>query len=269
MTGSEIRLGRLLREGNAVVVAADHGEFAGPVQGLTDVPGVVESLSEADGILLSPGMVRHCAATFMKRDRPLLAVRLNWGSNFAMQWDYNDAHHALVVPPEDALALGADMGLASCILKTGSERTDTETVGLFSEIIRAKRACGLPVVGEYYPARRESLSAEQLHEQVAIACRVMCELGADAVKTCYTGKKFREIVAATPIPVFALGADKTEREIDALRLAYDAVNDGARGVFFGRNVFQAGDPPRFLQALKKVVKQGADPSAAAGEFGLA
>jgi DhnA family fructose-bisphosphate aldolase class Ia len=115
---------------------------------------------------------------------------------------------------------------------------------------------------------RESLSDAQLHDQVAVACRVMCEVGADAVKTFYTGKRFREIVASVPIPVLVLGADKLETETDALQLAYDAVNDGARGVFFGRNVFQAKDPARFLQALKRVVKQGVTPSTAARESGL-
>ena len=53
-----------------------------------------------------------------------------------------------------------------------------------------------------------------------------------------------------------------------MRVAYEAVNDGARGVFFGRNVIQAKNPADFLKALKKVVKQGLEPSAAAKEFGL-
>lgn len=98
------------------------------------------------------------------------------------------------------------------MLKTKDEKIDTGNIKVFADIIKAKRHCGLPVVGEYYPVHKESLSAEQLHSQVAVACRVMSEVGADAVKTFYTGKKFREIVAATPIPVLVLGADKMERK---------------------------------------------------------
>jgi class I fructose-bisphosphate aldolase len=269
MMGRDIRLARLLPKGeNAVVVAVDHGEFFGMTPGLANLPQVVESLMEADGILMSPGMVEHCVASFCRKDRPALVVRMNWSSSYAFQWDYNDAFHASILPPEEALALGVDIGLASCILKTGNERTDRDNIQVFADLIRAKRHCGLPVVGEYYPVHRESLSNEQLHDQVAVACRVMSEVGADAVKTFYTGKRFREIVAAMPIPVLVLGADKLDTETAALQLAYDAVNDGARGVFFGRNVFQAKDPARFLQALKRVVKQGVAPSTAARDTGL-
>ena len=269
MIGRDIRLSRLLPQGeNAVVVAVDHGEFFGTTPGLSDLPKVVESLQEADGILMSPGMVEHCMATFTRKNRPVLVDRLNWSSSYAYQWNYNDACPATVLPPEEALALGVDLGLASCILKTGDERTDRDNLQVFADIVKAKRHCGLPVVGEYYPVHRESLSDAQLHDQVAVACRVMCEVGADAVKTFYTGKRFREIVASVPIPVLVLGADKLETETDALQLAYDAVNDGARGVFFGRNVFQAKDPARFLHALQRVLKQGVTPSTAARESGL-
>lgn len=269
MTGSEIRMSRLLQKGrNAVVVAVDHGEFFGPLPGLEDLPSAVGRLSEADGILMAPGMVSHCRATFFGKKAPALVVRMNWASSYAFQWNYNESHHAPVVPPDEVLALGADFGLASCVLKTGSEGVDADNIRVFAEIMRAKRHAGLPVVGEYYPVHRERLDEKQLHEQVAVACRVMAELGADAVKTFYTGKRFREIVAAVPIPVLVLGADKTATELAALELAGAAVQDGARGVFFGRNVVQSSDPARFLKALKRVVTKGAAASDAARDAGF-
>ena len=45
-------------------------------------------------------------------------------------------------------------------------------------------------------------------------------------------------------------------ESDALLLAQRAVQAGARGVVFGRNVIQAHRPDRFLAALQEVVKEG-------------
>jgi hypothetical protein len=69
-------------------------------------------------------------------------------------------------------------------------------------------------------------------------------------------------------PVFCLGAEKTPKEIDALNLAYKAVKAGARGVVFGRNVIQAANPAAFLQGLKAVVKDEADPEAVAREYRL-
>jgi 3-hydroxy-5-phosphonooxypentane-2,4-dione thiolase len=96
---------------------------------------------------------------------------------------------------------------------------------------------------------------------------MLSELGADAIKTFYTGRKFREAVTSAAVPILVLGAGKTT-EIKALQSAYDAVNDGARGVFYGRNVTQASNPKRFLSALLKVVKKGIEPSVAAKEAGL-
>ena len=40
------------------------------------------------------------------------------------------------------------------------------------------------------------------------ACHIMCELGTDAIKTFYTGERFAEVIEGSPIPVFALGAEK-------------------------------------------------------------
>ncbi len=70
------------------------------------------------------------------------------------------------------------------------------------------------------------------------------------------------------MPIFGLGARKTPREIDALRLAANEIRAGARGVVFGRNVVQAREPKRFLDALKEVVKSGRDPEEVAKKFGI-
>jgi fructose-bisphosphate aldolase / 2-amino-3,7-dideoxy-D-threo-hept-6-ulosonate synthase len=154
------------------------------------------------------------------------------------------------------------------VLKTGNEKTDTENIKVFADMVKAKRHCGLPFVGEYYPVHKEDLSTNELHEQVAVVCRVMSEIWANAVKTFYTGRKFREISDVTPIPILVLGAEKMERDIDALHMAYDAVNGGAREVFFGRNVIQAKNPTNFLKPLKKVVNEGREPSDVAREYEL-
>ena len=59
-----------------------------------------------------------------------------------------------------------------------------------------------------------------------------------------------------------------EKEKDALSLAYRAVSDGARGVAFGRNVFQAKNPEVFFQVLKEIVKGKVEPSKATRKFGM-
>ncbi len=61
MTGEQIRLKRLFSSGNVVIVAVDHGLYNGPLAGMIDLPRVVQSLIDADAILMSPGMPTHCA----------------------------------------------------------------------------------------------------------------------------------------------------------------------------------------------------------------
>ena len=90
----------------------------------------------------------------------------------------------------------------------------------------------------------------------------------DLVKTFHTGERFAEIIRSTSVPVLALGAKKLPRDVDALELAATAVRDGSRGVVFGRNLVGAKSPEQFLAALQEVVKQGAEPTAAAARFGL-
>ncbi len=269
MTGEQIRLKRLFSSGNVVIVAVDHGLYNGPLPGLINLPKVVQTLAGADAILMSPGMPAHCAEVFAKRGAPALIVRLNWGTQYATQWQYETAHSVPVISAPEALALGADIALAGFSLHTGDQKMDADNIGVLAQQIVQKRAAGIPLIGEFFPAGAEELAPEALQEQVAVGCRIAAELGADMIKTFYTGKAFDKIVAATPVPIFGLGARKTPREIDALRLAANEIRGGARGVVFGRNVVQAHDPERFLDALKQVVKAGKDPDQVAQDFGIA
>ena len=125
--------------------------------------------------------------------------------------------------------------------------------------------CGVPIVGEVYPAGHEDVAPEERHEQISIGCRIVAELGVDLIKTFHTGERFAEIVRSTPVPILALGSKKADREVEALELAATAIRDGARGVVFGRNVVCAQEPERFLEALQEVVKGGAEPGASGGE----
>lgn len=269
MTGHWLRLNKLFSDGKrAVIVAVDHGEFFGPTEGIIDLPGAISAAEEADGILLSPGMMTHCGSVFDHRGAPLAIIRLNWGTVYCEQWNYEQARTVHVISPQEALAMGADICLASLTLTTSDEEQDSRNVELFARLASQKRECGIPLIGEVFPARVGRLSTEELHEQVYVGCRIIAELGADAIKTFYTGERFNEVIEATPVPVFALGAEKLPEQIDALKLASDATQAGARGVVFGRNVIQAPDPALFLQGLKRVVKEEADPQEVAVELGL-
>ena len=259
-SGGDIRLARLFDGGsNAIVAAIDHGLYNGPRPGFEDLGAVIDRLLGADAILLSPGMVPHLAGAFGHRGAPAMIVRLNWGTQYATQWGYHESRSVPMISAAGAIALGADIVLVGMSIKTGSEAVDAENVEMVARCVTEARAAGVPIVGEVYPAGHEDVTPEERHEVISIGCRIVAELGVDLVKTFHTGDRFAEVCRSTPVPVLALGARK---------LPHEAERDGARGVVFGRNLVGAKDPVRFMAALREVVKQGADPAAAAAAHGL-
>lgn len=268
MDGREFRVARLFGEGRRVVIVAmDHGLFNGIYKGLEDLPTAAEHTltSDADGLLVAPGMFPHIAPALAYRGAPVGIVRLLWNSVYRFSGDNTVAPSSKIMSPEAAVAAGADWVLAGLTIGL-SEEQDARNVELFSECVERAHRIGVPIIGEYYP-NIEGLSPEDVHGVIAEGARAVAELGADAIKT-YSTIRFSEITAGVPIPVLGLGAEKTPHEIDALRLARRIIDQGARGVVFGRNVFQAADPGTFLAALCDVVKGGAAPEDAAARRGL-
>ncbi len=269
MEGHWIRLNRLFADGKrAVIVAADHGAFVGPIDGILDLPAAVEQWREADAILLTPGMLRSCGHAFSYRGAPMAILRLDWSSVFGGGWGFEGAHPTRITTPEAALSMGADMGMATFTLTMSDERIDRENIEHFAKLVAAKRLCGLPLIGELYPVHANEMSADELFQFVHTGCRVLAELGADVIKTYFTGERFAETVEACPTPILVLGAEKMPTEADALQMAARATLAGARGVVFGRNVFQSRDPQAMIAALRAVVKDGADPDEAAVAAGV-
>jgi DhnA family fructose-bisphosphate aldolase class Ia len=269
VTGESIRLSRLFSDGkNAVIVAVDHGLYFGPLPGMINLPAVINKVAGADAILMAPGMPAHCQQVFSKRGAPACIVRLNWGSNFAAMWNYKHSHSVTMVSVADAVAQGADLVIGSLSLKNPDEAEDARNVEIFSSCVTQKRVLGIPLIGEVYPTGGDDYQPEDLQDNIFIGCRIIAELGADLVKTFYTGKRFNEIIAATPVPVLALGAKKLPKESDALKLAAVSVEAGARGIVFGRNVIQSKDPDRLLDALKEVVKEFQAPDKVAAKYKL-
>jgi DhnA family fructose-bisphosphate aldolase class Ia len=269
VTGESVRLARLFSEGkNAVIVAVDHGLYFGPLAGMIDLPSVIHRVASADGILMAPGMPSHCQSVFSKRGAPTCIVRLNWGSNYAAMWKYKHSYSVPMISVAGAVAQGADVVIGSLSLKNPDEAEDARNVEIFSQCVAQKRELGIPLIGEVYPTAGDDRQPEDMQDEIFVGCRIIAELGADLVKTFYTGKRFNEIVAATPVPVLALGAKKLARESDALRLAAVSVEAGARGIVYGRNVIQSENPERLLDALKEVVKEFKAPDTVAAKYKL-
>jgi len=253
VSGKRIRFDKLFAAGrNAVLVAVDHGAEFGPTPGLMDFPVALENLKAADGVLLNPGMVESSAEFFGRPGAPLMILRATWTTAYCFPFNYTESNTCQVISAQDALAQGADFIMACCLLQTGSEAMDRDNVRLFSDIVAQKEKAGIPLIGELFPVQAEKMPEKELHSRIYGGVRILAELGADAVKTFYTGDRFGEVIEGAGVPVLALGASKCD-EKQALDKARKAVRAGARGVVFGRNVFQAKNPAAFLKSLAAVV----------------
>jgi DhnA family fructose-bisphosphate aldolase class Ia len=276
MLGTELRMSRFFERGeNAVIVAVDHGGAYGPVPGLTDVSESLKKLEAADALLMQnaaaarwiKSRLLESGGPYITKPLPRLIVRLNWSSNYVFPWKYSEGHSRQVISVKDAVAIGADAVLGSVFLHTGSEERDASSMATFGTFVEQKRELGMPLMAEIYPSLFMK-EPSQIHEYISVTARIVAELGADMIKTIYTGERFSEIVKTTPIPILVLGGERTETEADALVLAHKAMNAGARGIVFGRNVFMARRPDVFLEAVKRIVKKGEDPASVAKEYCL-
>ncbi len=127
---------------------------------------------------------------------------------------------------------------------------------------------GIPLIGECYVVEHNDKTEDEIHQKVKRISRIMVELGADLVKTFYTGDKFHEVVENTPVPIFTIGAEKLDNDLDVLKKANDSVSQGARGIIFGRNIFMASDSIKIVKALNDVINRGVKPEEAAQEYNL-
>jgi DhnA family fructose-bisphosphate aldolase class Ia len=162
---------------------------------------------------------------------------------------------------------GAEIVICSLFLENNDEEMETINVGLFSEVVRQKERLGTPLIGECYVVEHKDITADAMHEKVKRVSRVMAELGADLVKAFFTNK-FSEIIKNTPVPVFSIGAEKLNTDIEVLYKAYNTVSAGAKGIIFGRNIFMAKNPRNLIEALNDVMNNNISPEDAAGKFNL-
>jgi fructose-bisphosphate aldolase/2-amino-3,7-dideoxy-D-threo-hept-6-ulosonate synthase len=259
-TGKAIRLAHFLNpsDGRGLVVPLDHGLPIGPIRGIVNVNRMLSEIlpAKADGVLLTPGQAKACYEHFAKRDSPGLLVRIDWTNLF--QTNVQTEGYVPVCSVLDALRLGA-VGVVTYLFwgyESGSVRdANIRNIGTTAQDCDS---LGVPLVVEAM-ARGKLLRQSKLDAELAkVPVRMAGELGADIIKTDYTGDidSFRQVVEASPVPVMIAGGPEMDTPRQVLQTASDAIQAGAIGVFFGRNVFQAPSPMLMTTALRAVIHEG-------------
>src|SRR5699024_2353850 len=118
---------------------------------------------------------------------------------------------------EDAIKIGADGVLCMGFIGTSDEAETLQ--GLADNVAEANR-WGLVVGAEMLPGGVNPKENEQTVENINYACRIGAELGADLIKTVYSGNtnSFKNIVENCYKPILILGGDSVKTEKDLLIL---------------------------------------------------
>lgn len=269
MSGKDLRLKRFFNgKKNLVISAVDHVMEYGDQEGLEDNRQAIKNCLGTDALLLPNFMLKRNWDLFTAKLAPKPVVRINWTSSFYYPLDYREGHTSIVTDVAEAVASGAEAVICSLFLEEGDQKREAENVRLFSEVVRQKEELGIPLIGECYVVEHREIGSRELHQKVKRVSRVMTELGADMVKTFFTGEKFDEIVKNTPVPVFTIGAERLKSDLDVLIKASDSVKKGARGIIFGRNIFMAKRPKALIKALNDVINKGTGPKQALKKYDL-
>ena len=225
----------------------DHGLTVGTIKGLENMSGMVDKIAMggANAVLMHSGMV---GAGHRQSGIDIgLIIHLSGATNLSP----HPNRKVLVCSVERALKMGADG--VSIHINIGAEE-EPEMLQDAHKVVEASREWGVPLIAMMYP-RGGKISNENDPEVVNIAVRAGAELGADIVKTNYTGDidSFKYIVSSVHIPVIIAGGPKMDTIPELLQMVYDSIQAGSAGVAFGRNVFQADDPTKLVKAIAKIV----------------
>jgi fructose-bisphosphate aldolase/2-amino-3,7-dideoxy-D-threo-hept-6-ulosonate synthase len=243
--GRDIRLARILNDGKMLCIPMDHGISNGPIKGLEDVHSIIYQCSSAglSCVLVNKGIIKS-----MPRP-PNIGLIAHFSASTSIGPAPN--RKILIGSVEEAIRLGADAVSLHINIGSKEEPEMLQKLGVISD------KCdewSVPLVAMMYP-RGENIKNPHDPEIVSHAARVGAEAGADIVKAVYTGDpdSFKRVVRSCPVPIVIAGGPKASTDKEILEMCEGAMTSGAKGVTFGRNIFQHKNPPAIVRALYKII----------------
>ena len=245
--GMKNRLARTFNPatGRTVMLAIDHGYIQGPTTGLERVDlSIVPLLPQCDALFCTRGILRSVIPA--DSTKPMI-LRASGGPSILKEL----SNEQIALDMEDAVRLNAaGVGVQVFI---GSDY-ETQSIHNMTRLVDAGLRYGVPVMGITAVGKDMKRDAQYFR----LACRIIAELGAQYVKTYYVEDGFESVTASCPVPIVMAGGKKLP-ELDALTMAYNAVQQGAAGVDMGRNIFQSEAPKAMIAAVSAVVHKNSNP----------
>lgn len=265
-TGKKIRRNRLFNphSGRTVIIAYSHASFMGPMPGLRTRQELLRNalaLRDADGLMVSPGLVNLLEQAFLGPEAPSLVVQIDWQSFSRTTLPYETGACASMTTVEQVAAAGGDVVMSYLYLGHPDPEIEKEEISRNAALVRDCERFGLLLMIEPRSAV-EKTQPETKHDP-ALMClyaRISAEIGADLVKVIDPGEDeaLAEIAASCPAPVLlAGGAQKADFE-SAIARARAAMQAGWAGLVYGRNIFQHENPAAALGEVLRVVHEKGD-----------
>jgi len=253
--GKAIRIERIMnrKTGKIIIVPMDHGVSSGPIKGLLDMPKAINKVADggANAVLVHKGTIKTGHRGY-GRDIGLI---MHLSGSTSLGPDPNNK--VLVASVEEALKLGADA--VSVHVNIGAEN-EAEMLKNLGEVSADCSRWGMPLLAMMYPRGKkiDERGGEHRVGVVKLAARAGAELGADMIKTNYTGDpdSFKEVTKGCPVPVVIAGGPKMDTDKDVLEMVRDSINAGGAGTSIGRNVFQHKNPAKMVKAISRIVHEG-------------
>lgn len=257
--GKAKRLSRLLdgTSKRTVIVPIDDSLIFGPYDGLADLSLKIKQMAEAkpNGILAFAGVFREFSETLSGIGAIINLTASTVRSMHTRKVLINNLQSAIALDPE---AVAVHVNVTSAY--------ESEMLNNLGLVSRECESFGVPLMAIMYPRREEGdkddnyddlkkKSPEAYTRLVCHCTRIAADLGADLIKTQFTGTapSFQKVIEACwPIPVVVAGGPLTDPK-SMLKNAFAAIEGGAIGVSFGRNVFNRTDSRQIITALKQLV----------------
>src|SRR3989454_1051977 len=250
--GLKNRLARIItpNDKRGVMLAVDHGYFLGPTEKLEEPHTTIAPLlPHADSLMLTRGVLR----TSVDANFPIpVVLRVSGGASIIGK---DLSNEKITTSVKEAIRLNVSALAMSIFIGAPHEHESLVSLG---NLVNEGEEYGIPILAVTAVGKElEKRDARYL----GLACRIASEFGAHFVKTYYCDD-FSKVVESCPVPLVVAGGPKLDTELDALELAYDAIQDGAKGVDMGRNIWQSSNPVGMIRGIRSIVHERATPKEA-------
>jgi putative autoinducer-2 (AI-2) aldolase len=248
--GMKNRLARIFNpeDGRTVMLAIDHGYFQGPTSGLERIDvNILPLVPDADVVMCTRGILRTVIPPSVTKP---VVIRASGGPSILKEL----SDEQIAMDMEDCIRLGV---CATAIQVFIGGQFESRSVVNMTRLVDAGLRYGIPTMAVTAVGREMERNARYFR----LATRMCAELGAHYMKTYYVDEGFETVTAACPVPIVIAGGKKRP-ELDALKMAYNAINQGASGVDMGRNIFQSDSPLGMMKAINAIVHGNEKPEKA-------